>query len=72
MNVCKSSSRLGFVEGQNYRSPSWNESFQELQSYQAEHGNFNVPTKSGRLGRWVATQRTYHRCLKEVENYNHD
>ena len=38
---------------------------QELQSYKAKHGHCNVPTKSGKLGRWVKRQRLQYRLLKE-------
>ena len=44
---------------------NWESIFQELQSYKVEHGHCNVPTKSGKLGTWVVTQRDQYRLLKE-------
>merc|ERR1712060_797417 len=35
----------------------WRTRFVELVDYLVEHGNCNVPTKQGSLGRWVQTQR---------------
>ena len=67
---------LGFqwvIRDPKKRSLLWNENFQELQSYQAEHGNFNVPLLSGKIGccvtdhgcsySWVNSQRTMNRWL---------
>ena len=44
---------------------SWDERFQELQSYEVKHGNLTVPKRSGVLGRWVHNQRQQYRLLKE-------
>ena len=37
----------------------WNERFDELAKYKAEHGHCNVPASRGSLGRWVHNQRSY-------------
>merc|ERR1712232_844107 len=39
--------------------------FDELKSYKAKHGHCNVPRRSGKLGRWVDTQRQQYRLLQE-------
>eukprot|EP00978_Attheya_sp_CCMP212_P027299 scaffold91428_cov58-Attheya_sp.AAC.1 len=42
----------------------WNTRYQELQEYQAEHGDCLVPTKYPALYKWVTTQRTKYSVLK--------
>ena len=47
------------------KTVQWDAQFQKLKKYKEMHGHCNVPTKSGRLGRWVNRQRYYCRLLKE-------
>ena len=47
---------------------SWNDRYDELVEYKAEHGNCLVPqrySKNKALGRWVDTQRTQYRLRNE-------
>mmetsp|Transcript_9436 Transcript_9436/g.13851 ORF Transcript_9436/g.13851 Transcript_9436/m.13851 type:complete len:531 (-) Transcript_9436:88-1680(-) len=49
-------------------SEKWNESYQELQRYHAEHGDCLVPQKfppNPQLGRWVQTQRKQYKFMKD-------
>ncbi|GFH61992.1 hypothetical protein CTEN210_18468 [Chaetoceros tenuissimus] len=46
----------------------WNERFQELREFKAQHGHCNVPKKydsNKALGMWVKTQRAQFRLMKE-------
>ena len=52
-------------EGRQTLEEKWNARFHELEAYKAKHGHCNVPTKSGKLGYWVNTQRTQYRLSKE-------
>ena len=57
--------QLGFVWDVVVRTP-WDQGFQELQAYEAEHGNVSVPrryqtTRGFNLGRWVQSQRSAKR-----------
>ena len=36
----------------------WNACFNELLKYKAEHGDCDFPTRQGKLGTWVCTQRS--------------
>ena len=56
---------LSCGQSKNEGTDKWNAGFLELTKYKKTHGNCNVPTRDGRLGIWVATQRTYYRLLKE-------
>ena len=47
---------------------AWNDRYDELDVYKAEHGNCLVPqrySKNKALGRWVDTQRTQYRLRNE-------
>ena len=39
----------------------WEARFKELVQYKANHGDCNISTKQGQLGKWVGTQRTNYR-----------
>jgi hypothetical protein len=57
---------LGFEWGRH--ASAWEDRLSELAEYRKIHGHCNVPynySKSAKLGRWVATQRTYYRLQKE-------
>ncbi|KAL7548730.1 hypothetical protein ACHAWF_011996 [Thalassiosira exigua] len=43
---------------------SWEERFQDLLEFKAEHGHTVVPQLSGRLGAWVHEQRSAYRQMK--------
>ena len=48
---------LGFVwDAQDYDA-QWNEMYSKLVAYYEEHGHCRVPTRSGKLGKWVKRQR---------------
>ena len=42
-------------------STAWTTRFKELVQYKANHGDCNISTKQGQLGKWVGTQRTNYR-----------
>lgn len=42
----------------------WDHYFQQLVSYNNEHGHSNFPTMNGSLGRWISRQRTLYRSQK--------
>ena len=44
---------------------TWEDSFEKLSRYHATHGHCNLSKLEGRLGRWVASQRTAFRLRKE-------
>ena len=53
---------------QSIQEAKWLERFQELKEFKKEMGHCNVPTrysKNPRLGKWVSSQRTEFRRLKE-------
>ena len=45
--------------------PTWEDSFEELSRYHSTHGHCNLSQLEGRLGRWVANQRTAFHPRKE-------
>mmetsp|Transcript_3969 Transcript_3969/g.6058 ORF Transcript_3969/g.6058 Transcript_3969/m.6058 type:complete len:80 (-) Transcript_3969:125-364(-) len=45
----------------------WNVRFHQLEAYKAKHGHCNFPTKSGKLGKWIGTQRQYYRDYPKKE-----
>jgi hypothetical protein len=56
--------------GETTKVKSWDEMFDHLKEYAEEHGDTNVPTQQGPLGRWVSTQRTFFdRLEKGKEKY---
>jgi len=55
---------VGFDWGKRKGQHAWNEKFNELIAYKAEHGDCLVPTKcpaNPSLGRWVSTQRSQYK-----------
>ena len=46
---------------------SWDERFDELMKYKAEHGHCNIPQSTGSLGKWVDNQRHQKRKGKLSE-----
>eukprot|EP00978_Attheya_sp_CCMP212_P021364 scaffold62239_cov49-Attheya_sp.AAC.3 len=56
---------IGFVFVCPPSGPPWDQRFQELVDFQKINGHANVPTRSGRLGAWVSTQRSHYNRLKE-------
>jgi hypothetical protein len=56
--------------GETTKVKSWDEMFDHLKEYAEEHGDTNVPTQQGPLGRWVSNQRTFfNRLEKGKETY---
>eukprot|EP00978_Attheya_sp_CCMP212_P018535 scaffold50814_cov41-Attheya_sp.AAC.6 len=52
---------------------TWDQSYEELQSFFDEHGHSNVPAKAGRLGMWVIRQRHVNKpklTSMEIEKLN--
>merc|ERR1712238_95156 len=45
----------------------WNAMFSQLEQYQQDHGDCNVPRKEGKLGKWFSTQRTWDKKNKLTE-----
>ena len=46
----------------------WYQRFQELKEYQEAHGNCNVSSRLGSLGKWVSTQRQKYWLLKDEKH----
>ena len=61
---------VGFewVQGHSTRRPPenelWKTKFVELVDYLVEHGNCNVPSRQGSLGKWVCKQRESYKIGK--------
>ena len=58
---------LGFVWNPQSTLPTWDERFDELEDFKAEHGHCKVPRSRGPLGRWVQTQRHVYKKGKLSE-----
>ena len=54
-------SSIGFKWKQKGPNVPWETRFDELVQYKAKHGDCDVPTKQGKLGTWVGTQRGAYR-----------
>jgi hypothetical protein len=53
------------------QSNQWDQRYQELQSYKADHGHCNVPRtylQNAQLGTWINTQRKQYRLLQLGQN----
>lgn len=58
---------LDFVWTARDHDEAWDNMFGELEEYSEKNGHCRVPTKSGRLGKWVGTQR---RCRDSPSGSN--
>ena len=63
-------SSIGFKWAMKEGGPTvpWETRFDELVQYKAKHGDCDVPTKQGKLGCWVCTQRGAYREDKLVQD----
>jgi len=52
------------IRGDKTRKNIWDARFHELVAFKAKHGHCNVPSRSGKLGRWVNRQREQYRLSK--------
>jgi len=53
--------------GFSLRNDTWAERYEQLLAYRDRHGNIDVPTKNGSLGRWIRWQRFQYKALQKGE-----